>query len=384
MKIALYHAWIYGKGGGERIILELLKHSNHDITVFTNHYTPDTTYPEFRKYDIKVLKSLPIIGDLFRGISFSLLAAISKIPLEEYDALVISTGGVAEFILFRNHSKPTLGICLTPLRAAHDPLLFREKIKSKNLLSRNMYKLGVKVYKYFEKRAWKHFDRVLCISKNSLSRVLDGGLLEKNRTEILYPGADIGNFKPGKYEHYFLYPSRFSYHKRQELAINAFLDFKKKHGTDFKLMLAGGVNPESLEYFEKIKRMASESKDIIVRKDVENREWLSLYSNCYAVLFCALNEDWGIVPIEAGASKKPVISVDEGGPRESIKQGKTGLLVPARPDAFSDAMQRLVKNPKLAKKMGGEGLKESRKYSWADFVKSFDRKVERFINEKLK
>jgi len=381
MKIALYHAWIYGKGGGERIVLELLKHSKHDITVYTNHYNPDTTYPEFRKYEIKVLRSLPIIGDLFRGMSFSLLAAISKISLDEYDLLVVSTGGVAEFILFRNHSKPTLGICLTPLRAAHDYMLLKEKMRSKNILSRNLYRLGIRFYKHFEKKAWKHFDRVLCISRNSLSRVLEGRLIEDNKTGILHPGTDISNFRPGKYEKYFFYPSRFSYHKRQDLAVKAFLDFKRRYDTKFKLVLAGGVNPESLEYFEMVKKMASVSRDIIVKNDVEDKEWLSLYSNCYAVLFCALNEDWGIVPIEAGASKKPVISVDEGGPRESVKNGETGLLVPSEPEAFSEAMNRLAKDPKLARKMGGEGLKESKKYSWTDFVKGFDREVEKIANE---
>lgn len=384
MKIALYHAWIYGKGGGERIILELLKHSKHDITVFTNHYNPNTTYSEFQNYDVKVLRSFPIMGDLFRGISFSLLAAISKIPLEEYDALVVSTGGVAEFILFRNHSKSTLGICLTPLRAAHDPLLYREKMKSKNLFSRTLYRIGVGIYKYFEKRAWKHFDEVLCISKNSLSRAVDGKLLEEDKMGILYPGADIYNFKPGGYEHYFFYPSRYSYHKRQDLAIRAFLDFKKRYDTNFKLILAGGLNPESLEYFEKIKKMASVSKDIIVKSDVPYKEWLFLYSNCYAILFCAINEDWGIVPIEAGASKKPVISVNEGGPLESVKHGKTGLLVPAEPESFSKAMYKLVRNPNLVKKMGGEGLKESKKYSWKEFVEIFDKKVKKFVNENLK
>jgi len=384
MKIALYHTWIYGKGGGERLILELLKHSKHDITVFTNHYIQQTTYPEFRNYDIRIMGSLPIIGDLFRGVSFSLLTTVSRIPLDKYDALVVSTGGVAEFILFRNHSKPVLGICLTPLRAAHDPLLRKEKMKSKNLLSRTLYAIGIKVYKYFEKKAWKHFDRVLFISKTSLSRALDDDLIEKTKTGILYPGADISSFRAGRYEHYFLYPSRYSYHKRQDLAVSAFLEFKKRYGTDFKLVLAGGLNPESLDYFKRIREMSSDSKDIIVKSDVENKEWLSLYSNCYAVLFCALNEDWGIVPIEAGASKKPVISVNEGGPKESVKHEKTGLLVPAEPAAFADAMYRLAKNPDLAKKMGREGLKESKKYSWMEFVEKFDREVERIINEDLK
>lgn len=40
----------------------------------------------------------------------------------------------------------------------------------------------------------------------------------------------------------------------------------------------------------------------------------------------------------------PVIGVDSGGPKESIEQNKTGLLVEANVNSFCDAMLKMIQN----------------------------------------
>jgi len=49
------------------------------------------------------------------------------------------------------------------------------------------------------------------------------------------------------------------------------------------------------------------------------------YARCRAVVFPGV-EDFGIVPVEAMASGKPVIAFDYGGARETVKNGVTGIL----------------------------------------------------------
>jgi glycosyltransferase involved in cell wall biosynthesis len=108
---------------------------------------------------------------------------------------------------------------------------------------------------------------------------------------------------------------------------------------------------------------------------------IDLYSNCYAVLFTAKDEDWGIVPVEAMASGKPVISVNEGGPKESIVSGKTGFLVDADPEEFFKKMEYLIKNPALVRTMGLAARSHVEKYDWKNFAKRYDGHITRLADK---
>ena len=56
--------------------------------------------------------------------------------------------------------------------------------------------------------------------------------------------------------------------------------------------------------------------------DVELR---SLYSHCQALIFPG-EEDFGLTPLEAMASGRPVIAYRAGGALETVMEGKTGLF----------------------------------------------------------
>ncbi|MBI2675367.1 MAG: glycosyltransferase [Candidatus Aenigmarchaeota archaeon] len=378
MKVAIYHPWIHLKGGGERILLELLKKSRHDITLFTSHYRQENTYEDFKKFKIIQLTRLPIIGELFRGLSFGLHLILCKLDLSPFDAFVVSSAGIGELITIRNHSKPALCICLTPLRAAHDTAIYRHKLKEKNPISRQIYRLSIFFYKLLEKAAWKHFSSAICISKNVRRRVLDGQLIGNKNITVSYPGADfLKKGIDGEFRNYFLYPSRFAYYKRHELAIDAFKLFKARDSGNFKLILAGGLSGRNRKHFNFIESLAKGNDNIEIRTNVSDKEMKALYESCYCVLFCGMNEDWGMIPVEAGLYKKPVISVAEGGPLESIIDGRTGFLVPARPRPFAAAMEKIARDVSLAKKMGGENFHNVKRFDWKKFVGDFDREVEK-------
>ena len=60
--------------------------------------------------------------------------------------------------------------------------------------------------------------------------------------------------------------------------------------------------------------------------------------------------------IEASAMGKPVIASDIGGPRELVRDGETGLLVPPSDDAaLAGAMLRLIEDPDGARRLGANG-----------------------------
>src|SRR5258708_9831973 len=76
-----------------------------------------------------------------------------------------------------------------------------------------------------------------------------------------------------------------------------------------------------------------------------DEEVADLFSHCQAVVFPG-EEDFGIVPLEAQASGRPVIALAAGGALETILPGETGFLVTdGTPRAFADAISRALDYP---------------------------------------
>ncbi len=97
-------------------------------------------------------------------------------------------------------------------------------------------------------------------------------------------------------------------------------------------------------------------------------------SYCKGLIFTAEDEDFGLAPVEAMASGKPVIAPNEGGCKETIINGKTGVLID---DINEDKLAEAIK--KLGKEIEKNPLKY--KKSCQTQAKNFDTKI--FI-EKIK
>lgn len=68
----------------------------------------------------------------------------------------------------------------------------------------------------------------------------------------------------------------------------------------------------------------------------------ALLAAACAVIYTPANEHFGIVPLEAMASGRPVVACDSGGPMESVVDGRTGYLCRPEAPAFAAAMAKLV------------------------------------------
>ena len=375
MQLAVYHPWIHTRGGAERVVLEIARNSSHDVTIYTNKYVPGNTFEEFQDQDIRVIGNIPVVGEVLRGASFALGALLSRVS-SDHDALLVSTGGIGEIINFRNRKLPIIGFCHTPLRIANDEQIQERKMEEAGFLKKIFLRTAIRGYKLIEKPAWKLFDHVIFNSENSRERAMANRLIGRDKTSIVNPGVEIEGKGSEDYENYFFYPSRFADYKRQDLAIEAYRKFKERNpDTDYRLVIAGGVNQEKEDYYENIKEKSNQIEGVEVRKNVSPEEWEELYRNCFSVLFCAVNEDWGIIPLEAGAYEKPVISVNEGGPRESVLHTETGFLVDADPKQFAERMEYLVENPEEAREMGERNRENAENYTWESFVERIDSEV---------
>lgn len=70
----------------------------------------------------------------------------------------------------------------------------------------------------------------------------------------------------------------------------------------------------------------------------------------------SLVENFPIVALDAARHACPVVASAVGGLPEAVRDGETGLLVPARdPDALASAILRLLRDPALARELGRRG-----------------------------
>lgn len=84
------------------------------------------------------------------------------------------------------------------------------------------------------------------------------------------------------------------------------------------------------------------------------------------------NETFGLVNLEAMEWKLPIISTDEGGIPDVVKDGENGIIVPCRRKGIinegpsvmelADALERLIKNPALRQNMGEEGYRKFKEH----------------------
>jgi glycosyltransferase involved in cell wall biosynthesis len=381
-RIALYYPWIYVRGGAERVIVEIARRTRHRYTIFTNHVDYGQTFPE-----VRALENLVVLGPppVPVGRSFAQVAraatriARQKLDLREFDALVVASEGLGDFITFRNHAKPVACVCFTPARPVYDPE-YRRAWLARRPAMRLPLALFSLAYAWLTRRAWRHYDRVFADSNEVRTRILRGRLCPPEKVEVLYPGVDAAAIRPSfTHDRSFLYAGRIKWTKNVELAIAAFRAFRARTADTgaWRLVIAGGVDSASGEYVAALRQRAGPDGTVTFVANPSDAELAALYARCCALIFPALNEDWGIVPLEAMAHGKPVLAVNRGGPAESVVHGETGFLLEPTPEAFAAQLDWLACHPAETERLGRRAAERAASFSWDRFVTRLDDYFER-------
>ncbi len=368
MKLLVLQPYLNLMGGVDRVILKIAQH--YDAKILTLEYNKETTFPEFSKLDIEIVKSRKGISKVLpyrasQGFRYGYNFYRMKIR-EDYDVL---NPHISPSERIRHNNERVLWYCHTPPREVYD--LYQVRMQGRSAKDKLIYAAMTKSYKFIASRIVKKIEAIATNSETTNERIKR--YFERPAT-VINPGIDYEGFTNNGDERFFFYPSRILVNKRQDYVIEAFKHFvKKSENKKYKLVIAGTVSkdPEHAAYLKKI-RDASKGYNIDIIENINESKLRGMYSRSSAVLFAAINEDYGFIPLESMASSKPIISVNEGGPRETIVDGETGFLVNS-PVQMAEKMKFIVEHPALAEKMGRNGRKRvEERYSWEAFFEKFD------------
>ncbi|WP_338462573.1 glycosyltransferase family 4 protein [Synechococcus elongatus IITB7] len=180
------------------------------------------------------------------------------------------------------------------------------------------------------------------------------------KPKVIHHPSDLESFYCGKND-YFFTVGRLDNAKRVSLLISAM----KQAKTDIPLLIAG-TGPEA----NTLKQQAGNDSRIHFLGFVKDREVIDLYANALAVLYVPYDEDYGLVPIEAFRSGKPVITVaDAGGPLEFVRNLKTGWVVAPKPISIAQAIDECSQNIDRAAEYGKAGQAIAETITWEKTVR---------------
>jgi glycosyltransferase involved in cell wall biosynthesis len=358
------------RGGAERVVLKIAQH--YDAKIYTAEYDKDNTYEEFKDLDVSVMKkgmvpSLLPYGRVSQGLHYGLSFYSLKIK-EDYDVI---NAHIAPSHWVRNRNERVLWYVHTPLRDLYD--LYEYRLSLKKGYQKPIHIMGTSAARALDQSVARNIEVMVVNSKNTQSRVMK---YYHRAADVLGGGIEYEDYKNDGDGKYFLYPSRISPNKRQEYAINAFEIFKRKT-KGYRLILSGAVSKDRAyqSYYLKIKELAKKVGGIKIITNADDKTLRALYAKSTAVLYTPVNEDYGLVPLEAMASSKPIISVNEGGPTETIANSKTGFLVNSEND-MANTMRLIADEPSIAKEIGKRARKDVvSKHSWKAFFREFDKEL---------
>lgn len=364
MKIALVHDFLREYGGAERVVEAM-----HEIwpnaplyTSFVDWNRLGTHAKRFEGWDIRSswVQHNWFVKKFHSPLRFLAPRIWESFDLSGFDMVISSSG----WFICRGVrvKKPSVHVCYI-----HHPPRNLYGYATGSLYDKHwLVKFYATVINFFMRQydfaTAQRVDYFVANSKEVASRVQK---FYRRDSTVIYPPVSLSTtsrgFKKNKQE-YYLSVGRLMWAKRIDLVIAA----ANKLSLPLKVV---GAGPEE----EKLRAMAGSTIEFL--GPVSDDELARLYQGARATIFSALNEDFGIVPVESQAAGCPVITIAQGGVLETVVDGKTGVFF-EKPEVDSliagiQRFQKLSKDRKWEKECRAQAEKFSKEV--------FQTKLKQFI-----
>lgn len=331
MKLALVHDYLSEFGGAERVLLALTE-IWPEAPIFTAFYKKGS--PAWERFkDKKIIASwaqnIPFFASkLYSPLRFLAPQIWEDIAhkVKDFDMVITSSSWYITKGLHPNE----ICYCHTPPRWLYG---YRTSIDWQRYWPVRVYGqiIGhcLRLYDFRQAQKVKAF---VANSEEVRRRIKK---FYRRESTAIYPPVDLPKPQKLKKLNYYLIVSRPVGGKGIELGIAA----AKKY--NFKLKIVGGG-------------------------EVSDEELVRLYSGAKAFLALSKDEDFGITPLEAMACGTPVIAYNGGGYKETVVDGKTGVLFN---DYSAAGLWKAMKRLEKMKIKPSACLTQAKKFSQERFKK---------------
>ncbi len=376
MKVALVHDHLAQDGGAEKV-LQVFAGMYPEAPIYTLLYEKNNANKNYKGKTIEtsVIQKLPGGVRHYQWYLPFMPLAVEFFDLNEYDLVISDTSSFAKGVITSPH---TLHVCYchTPTRYLwSDTHQYINELKY-NKWMKKIISLILTRIRMWDKLAADRVDVFIANSKTVQKRITK---YYRRDSVVIYPPVETERFSvasvdPMKQDKpYFLIGCRLAPYKRVDITIEAF----KALGEEYRLKVFGdGVD------MKRLKKIAGDSGNIEFIGRVSDEEKADLYSNALAFIN-PQEEDFGITPVEAMASGRPVLAYRKGGATETVKEGETGLFFDEQTsEAIADIVHKFY-----TKTREGEYHWDSaaiRQHAEAFSVANFKRQITEFISQHYK
>lgn len=307
-RVAIVHYWLVSMRGGERVVERLLKlYPKADL--FTHVYAPDRMSATIQNANVKTsfINRLPFARRYYQYYLPLMPMALEELDLRGYDLVISSESGPAKGVITDPHCLH-LCYCHSPMRYLWDHYHhYREE--SSFLVKKVM------PWSYHRLRQWDvassaRVDTFVANSNFIRSRIRKNW---RRGAKVIHPPVETSLFsRSDELDDHYLWVGQMVPYKRPDLLVETF------NRTGKPLLMVGSGSMEN-----KLRAMAKDNIRIVNRMNFH--ELRKAYSRARALIFSA-EEDFGIVPVEAMASGRPVLAFGRGGVLDSVIPEVTGLF----------------------------------------------------------
>jgi len=309
IRVALVHDWLNQSGGAEDVLAALVR-MFPAAPIYTSIYAPERVRSGFRNQDVRVSWADRLPG-IHRHQQRYLLAfpfAFRGFDLSGYDLILSNKSGFCHGVRKPNRAKH-ICYCLTPTRYVWNLESYLEQEQFHPLLP-TLIQPFMGWLQRWDRRAADRVDYFVAISSAVQRRI---ARFYGRDSAIIHPPIDTDRFRPRAQKgEYFLVVSRLIPYKRIDLAVQACTKL------GLPLIVAGdGRDRRRLE--------ALSGPTVQFVGHVSDADLPDLMGGCRAFLFPGC-EDFGIAPVQAMATGRPVIAFAGGGALDYVRAGHTGIL----------------------------------------------------------